>query len=254
MAWLSTWLRFSSSRADSSPAASVLTLYRPFGQLYTQRSEFGYTRGYFWSARPTSNAGSASSLTSPRRSASSAGDDTALSASSQRRRWRRQRGAESSSFPSRRWTAQVGIAALPNVAAVEQILISAARHSAKPAPTQGPLTAAITGCGMSRIGLRKRGHPLLEAQAVDCGRRCLRYVRAENRACRCRSKTRVPPRLSDSLDRNACSTRRAARVWVTSPCELADHDVVDCVEPLGSVELQHHHGRRCGRLLRSLPR
>ncbi len=43
------------------------------------------------------------------------------------------------------------MAALPNEAAVEQIRMSAARHSASPAPTQGPLTAAITGCGIARI-------------------------------------------------------------------------------------------------------
>src|SRR6202012_953335 len=42
------------------------------------------------------------------------------------------------------------IAALPNVAAVEQIRISEARQSTRPAPTHGPLTAAITGCGMAR--------------------------------------------------------------------------------------------------------
>ena len=42
------------------------------------------------------------------------------------------------------------IAALPKFAAVEQILMSAARHIARPAPTHGPLTAAITGCGRSR--------------------------------------------------------------------------------------------------------
>ena len=43
------------------------------------------------------------------------------------------------------------IAALPKDAAVEQIRMSAARHSARPAPTQGPLTAAMTGCGSARM-------------------------------------------------------------------------------------------------------
>ncbi|BBY46557.1 hypothetical protein MCEL_48520 [Mycolicibacterium celeriflavum] len=43
------------------------------------------------------------------------------------------------------------IAALPNVAAVEQMRISAARHNASPAPTHGPFTAATTGCGSARI-------------------------------------------------------------------------------------------------------
>ena len=43
------------------------------------------------------------------------------------------------------------MAALPNVAVAAQIRMSAARHSASPAPTHGPLTAAMTGCGMARI-------------------------------------------------------------------------------------------------------
>ncbi len=61
------------------------------------------------------------------------------------------------------------IAALPNVAAVALIRMSEARHSARPAPTHGPLTAATTGCGSVADGLRQRGHGLLESQPVDGG-------------------------------------------------------------------------------------
>src|SRR5581483_7998548 len=39
----------------------------------------------------------------------------------------------------------------PNEAAVEQIRTSQARHIAKPPPTHGPLTAAMTGWGKSEI-------------------------------------------------------------------------------------------------------
>src|ERR1700761_2928488 len=71
VAWLSTWLRFSSSRADSSPAASVLTCMARLVSCTPSGASSAIPEAIS-TARSTSKAGSTSSLTSPRRSASSA--------------------------------------------------------------------------------------------------------------------------------------------------------------------------------------
>ena len=61
------------------------------------------------------------------------------------------------------------IAALPNDAVAEQIRMSDARHNAKPAPTHGPLTAAIDGRRQRAEGLGQGGHPLLKPHSFQCG-------------------------------------------------------------------------------------
>ena len=125
------------------------------------------------------------------------------------------------------------IAALPNDAAVEAIRMSEARHSARPAPTQGPLTAAMTGWGRSRIAWGsaaiaswKRSRSIAGASASSMPGPKLRMSSPEQ-------KPRPVP-VSTTAWIGVVGGQRGERLD-----ELGLHDLVDGVEPLGPVEPQH---------------
>ena len=148
VAWLSTWLRFSSSRAAASPAASVLTC-----------------SARLVSCTPSGASSAIAGRFRVRGRAATRVDELAHQTAAvgllgrHRAPGEHPLGGNTGPDNARQEVTHAHLGAgqaeqdrsVAKVAAAEQILMSAARHNASPAPTHGPLTAATTGCGKSQI-------------------------------------------------------------------------------------------------------
>ena len=171
-----------------SPAGRAWSAARPAGAVRRDRPR--QARG------PVEQAvvGSTSSLTRPRRSASSADTVRPVSIQSAATLGADDARQVSSSCPSPRPRARAGWRALPNVAAVAQIRMSEARHSARPAPTAGPVdggddrlrkVAGSPGAAPPWTPGSAAGRsPGAEASTVS--------ARSRGRRCRSRSRDRCP--------------------------------------------------------------
>jgi hypothetical protein len=106
------------------------------------------------------------------------------------------------------------MAPLPNVAAVEQIRTSEARHSAKPAPTQGPFTAAITGCGKFQIACGSAAIASWNRSRSMAGSEASTVLAAKFRTSMPEQNPRPAPVMTTAS--TVTSVPIAASVWVSS--------------------------------------
>ena len=126
------------------------------------------------------------------------------------------------------------MAPLPNVAAVEQIRMSEARHSAKPAPTHGPLTAAMTGCGRFQIACGSAAIASWNRSRSMAGSDASSVLGPKLRMSIPEQNPRPAPVSTTAFDR-CVRADRGERLR-----ELVAHHLVDRVELFRPVQLQHN--------------
>ena len=123
---------------------------------------------------------------------------------------------------------------MPNVAAVEQIRMSEARHSAKPAPTHGPFTAAMTGCGRFQIACGSAAIASWNRSRSIAGSDASSARGAKLRTSMPEQNPRPAPVMTTTLT-------EASEPMAANVCDqLVAHRFVDRVELLGPVQLQHN--------------
>ena len=132
------------------------------------------------------------------------------------------------------------IAALPNVAAVEQIRISAARHSAKPAADARPVHRGDHRLRHVADGLGQCGHP----SPGNCSRSRAERRRVGHAGPEVAHVDPSTETASRTGQHDGADSGRPQRPR-TGPLEFADHHLVDRVQPVGPVEA-HDERRRIG--------